>query len=49
MDLNNDSSTLTKGPPEHRDHPEDTSAVLRVGNAMISQMVAMEKLLKIYN
>lgn len=49
MDLTNDSSTLTKDKPENRDQSEDTSPVLRIGNAMVSQMVAMEKLLKIYN
>jgi HD-GYP domain-containing protein (c-di-GMP phosphodiesterase class II) len=49
VDLSDDSSTLTKDRAEHREQAEDLSAVLRAGNSMISQMVAMEKLLKIYN
>lgn len=46
--MSDDATTLTKERTERRDQPDDVSDVLRAGNSMISQMVAMEKLLKIY-
>ena len=49
MDPNNDAGTLIAERPEHREQPEELSALLRTGNAMISQMAAMEKMLRIYN
>jgi HD-GYP domain-containing protein (c-di-GMP phosphodiesterase class II) len=49
LDPNNDAGTLTAERPEHREQPEELSALLRTGNAMISQMTAMEKMLRIYN
>ncbi len=47
--MSNDQGTLTRERPEHRDQSEDTSVMLKAGNAVVSQMLAMEKLLKIYN
>jgi hypothetical protein len=46
--MSDDPTTLTRERTERRDQPDDISDVLRAGNSMISQMVAMEKLLKIY-
>lgn len=48
MEMSDNSTTLTGERAEPRDKPEDVSEILRAGNSMISQMVAMEKLLKIY-
>jgi HD-GYP domain-containing protein (c-di-GMP phosphodiesterase class II) len=46
--MSDDPTTLTREITERRGQPDDISDVLRAGNSMISQMVAMEKLLKIY-
>jgi HD-GYP domain-containing protein (c-di-GMP phosphodiesterase class II) len=48
LELNDNSSTLTKERTENHEAQDDLSGVLRLGNSMISQMVAMEKLLRIY-
>jgi len=43
------SSTLTRNRTEYQEQDEELSHILRAGIAVVSQMVAMEKLLKIYN
>ena len=48
MEMSNDSHTLTRERADLREQADDLSEILRAGNSMISQMVAMEKLLKIY-
>jgi HD-GYP domain-containing protein (c-di-GMP phosphodiesterase class II) len=48
VDVSNDSTTLTSLKGDNREESEYVSEVLRSGNSMISQMVAIEKLLKLY-